>query len=264
MYIDPSLEKIADVAKTKATRKIPQNFALSILAGAFIAIGAAALLLVKADTNLSFAISSLLAGLAFSIGLFAIVNTGTELFTGDNLMITGVILGNIKFSQMFKTWITVWIGNFIGAAIIAVFLTAAEYGALSNGAVTTAATNIATAKCSMSIATITVRAIMCNILVCCAVYIATISKTVTEKFFATLMPVTIFVACGYEHCIANMFFLPFAILNNAPISMQDIAKNIGAATIGNIIGGTLLFTTILILGKISNILEPNINEKHTN
>ena len=234
--------KAETVGAGKATMPLGRAFVLACLAGLFIGMGGMFMLLVKSDSSLSFAASSLLGGLSFSLGLFAVLVAGAELFTGNNLMVLGCLGGKYTPAQLVRSWCVVYVGNLVGSLVLAAILLAANFAGMNGGAVGETAVAVATAKSSLPFATAFFRGVMCNILVCLAVWLGFAGKTVVDKFLAAAVPVTAFVACGFEHCVANMFFLPFGMaLSGGSIALGGVILNIVAATLGNMVGGAVVF-----------------------
>jgi formate/nitrite transporter len=241
------LAKMTSSFLAKTQRETGQIFMLSILAGCFIALGAAFMILIKSDANLSFAIMSLLCGLAFSLGLFAILGTGGELFTGNCLIfsVTDYPLDRTSCISLIKYFALVWAGNFIGSLGISLLLFFSGFGELNGGLVGQIAITVAVTKYSLPIGQMFVRSILCNFLVCLAVFVATNASNLMDKFISALLPVSAFVACAFEHCIANQTFF---ILGGFLSVGAGVEFNIGLAilnliitTIGNMIGGAVLF-----------------------
>ena len=236
----------------KANMSFKQAFFLAILAGIFIGCGGMFMLLVKSDTSLPFAASQLLGGLTFCLGLFLVITAGAELFTGNCLMIAAKLSGKYSWGKMLKSWAVVYVGNLVGSLILVAILFYAQYWALNGGEAGNAMMTVATSKVSQSWEVLLLKGVMCNFLVCLAVWIGYAARTITDKFFAILLPITAFVACGFEHCVANMFFLPlglllkstgFAYTGSANIDALDIGSvcyNLGLVTLGNIIGGVVM------------------------
>lgn len=244
--------KAEQVGIAKASNKGYKTFMLAIMAGMYIGMGGMFMLLVKADATLSFAASQLLGGLVFCLGLFLVIVAGAELFTGNVLLICGRLSKRYCWSKTLKNLVIVYIGNFIGSIILVGILFFANYGAGNGGAVGDAMITVATGKVSQPFDVLLFKGIMCNFLVCLAVWISYAGRTVVDKFVGILFPISAFVACGFEHCIANMFFLPMGFLMKvtgfdytgsadiALLNLEGIALNLTAVTIGNIIGGMVL------------------------
>ena len=236
---------VEDAGCTKATAPASRLFVLAVLAGAFIALGGSFMLIVKADASLPFAISQVLGGLVFCLGLFLVLVAGAELFTGNCLMVAGGLSRRYALTGILRNWVIVYAGNAVGALVIAGLLSAAAFNTLGGGAVGDAAITVAASKASLAPGVAFARGILCNILVCLAVWMGFAGKTVCDKLAATVLPVCAFVAMGFEHSIANLFFLPFglimqAVSGTAAISVNGVVMNLVLVTTGNIVGGVLV------------------------
>lgn len=243
-----TLRKAVDFGVGKAYMPRGRSFLLAMMAGLFIAMGAALMLVVKSDSSLGFASSQILSGLVFSVGLFLVVVAGAELFTGSNLMAIGCLSGRYGAERLVGSWLTVYAGNFVGSLLLVLILVGANFAGLNGGTVGVAAASVAASKASLSPMAAFCRGIMCNVLVCLAVWISFAGHTVVDKFLACVMPVMGFVASGYEHCVANMFFLPYGLLvqalglgGGAPaVSLAGACSNLLCVTLGNLVGGAIL------------------------
>ena len=247
--------KAESVGQGKANMPVVQAFLLAVLAGLFIGMGGMFMLLVKCDATLGFATSSLLGGLAFSLGLFAVLVAGAELFTGNCLMVQGFLSGRYGLGALLRSWLVVYAGNLVGSLLLVALLHLANFAGMNGGALGTTMVSVANAKCALPWTVAFGRAIMCNILVCLAVWQGFAGRTVVDKFFCAAVPVTAFVACGFEHCVANMFFIPMGLVARAAgfapegvdlsaLGLGGFLSNLSAATLGNIIGGAVLFAGI--------------------
>ncbi|MBO4365962.1 MAG: formate/nitrite transporter family protein [Eggerthellaceae bacterium] len=246
--IEPKAETVA-IGKTKL--ELGRGFALAILAGLFIGSGALFMTYVKADASLPFAASQVLGGLCFSLGLIAVIVGGAELFTGNCLMVTAVLSKKISWGGMLKNWVLVWVGNFVGSLVLVAIVLGANCAGMNGGEVGSAMQTIAAGKIGLSPLVIFCRAIGCNFLVCLAVWMGFAGRTVIDKIFTTIFPVMAFVALGFEHCVANMFFLPMGVIAKATgvaytgaadisvLTWGGVFYNIGFATLGNIVGGAI-------------------------
>ncbi len=238
--------KAERVAATKAATEPVRAFVLAILAGFFVAMGATFMLVVKCDQSLPFAATQLLGGFSFTLGLFLILAAGAELFTGNCLMVMGPLSRRFGWGDLLKSWAVVILGNLVGSVIAALALLGAQAAGANGGAFGQAAMSVAAAKTSLSWSTVFFRGILCNILVCLAVWCGHASTNVTDKFFAALLPVMAFMGAGFEHCVANMFFLPYAFLLQATgtvagtLTWGGIFTNLSAAILGNLVGGVVL------------------------
>ncbi|MBF0099311.1 MAG: formate/nitrite transporter family protein [Desulfobacterales bacterium] len=228
---------------------------LGILAGAYIGFGGMFSTTVTFDlaAKAGIGITKLLAGATFSLGLILVVIAGAELFTGNNLMISSVMTREITITNMLKRWILVYIANFIGSILVAWLFYASGLWKTSDAALGIAAVNIACKKVLLPFNEALIRGIGCNWLVCLAVWMALASRQTIGKIFAIFFPITGFVAIGFEHCIANMYFIPTGIfLKNQPQVMLSyisqwealgwgsfLWNNLFPVTIGNIIGGVV-------------------------
>ena len=236
--------KAEDLGVSKSALPLGQSFALSIMAGAFISMGAMFFLLAVSDAALPFAAQRVLGGVLFSLGLLLVVVCGAELFTGNTLMVMTAASKRIRWSAVWKNWIVVFVGNFVGSLVMVGVVYLAGFASMNDGAVGQTIVSVAAGKMTPSWITLFAKGIMCNFLVCLAVWIAYASKTVADKMLGIMLPIAAFVACGFEHCVANMFFLPMGLLLNsmgvgAPdaVTLAGIATNLSAATLGNVAGG---------------------------
>lgn len=244
-----------NVACSKASTEPLRCFVLSIIAGMEIGMGATLMLFVKSDSAISFAISQLLGGVCFSLGLLCVIVAGAELFTGNVLMVCAAMSKRISWSQVFKNWGIVYGGNLVGSLLLVCIMLGANIMSMNGGAVGNAIINVAYSKMNLGWDVIFFRGIMCNVLVCLAVWMGFAGRTVIDKVFTTILPVMAFVACGFEHCVANMFFLPMGLATyatvgytgatsaealNAVMNIGGVLWNISAATVGNIVGGAIV------------------------
>ena len=238
------LAKAIDAGTAKASRKFNQLAMRSILAGAFIALGGILSIIVgwgfPGISASNPALQRLLSGLVFPIGLFLIVMTGSDLFTGNNaLLMTSLNERKISAGKMIANWALVWIGNFIGCLFFTYVLVWA-CGLTDIEPYRTAAIKIAEGKAALSPLTTICKGIGANWLVCLGVWLALDAKTIGAKALACWIPVAAFVTLGYEHAIANMFYLPIGILSGADVGTSAFITNLACATLGNIIGGALM------------------------
>lgn len=244
--------KAETVGIGKTQMETPRVIALSIMAGLLIGSGALFMTLVKSDSSLSFATASVLGGVCFSLGLISVIVAGAELFTGNSLMVMALFSKKIGVGALVKNWVIVWIGNFVGSLILVGVIALAGTAGLNNGAVGQSMMTVAAGKINLSWAAIFFRGIGCNFLVCLAVWMGFAGKTVIDKIFTSIFPVMAFVALGFEHCVANMFFLPMGVVakdvlgvaytgsaNIANLNWGGVFYNISAATLGNIVGGAV-------------------------
>ena len=236
-------------------------FVLSVLAGAFIALGAifSTTVVAGAGEALPYGVTRLLAGLVFSLGLILVVIGGAELFTGNNLIVMAWASHKVSTRLLFKNWLIVYAGNFIGALATAGLMYFSGQYAFGKGAVGAAALATADAKVDLGFVQAIALGILCNALVCLAVWLTFSARTTTDRILAIVPPITAFVAAGFEHSIANMYFIPIALFikAGAPESFWvNIGKtaadfpnltwsrflwnNLPPVTLGNIVGGAVL------------------------
>lgn len=215
---------------------------LAVLAGAFISIGALFFTVVVTESGLGFGVTRVLGGLSFSLGLVLVAIAGAELFTGNNLLAMAWASRLIGTREVLRNWMLAYIGNVIGCLGTVLLAVLAGIGGLGGGAVGRTAVEIARVKSSLSFGEACARGVLCNALVCLAVWLAMGGRSVADKILAIVFPVTAFVAIGLEHSIANWFFLPFgwALNGEGAVSLAGAWRNLAAVTLGNMIGGTLL------------------------
>jgi formate transporter len=251
--------RMEEVGVTKAGLKFDTMFALAVLAGAFIGSGAIFATTVTTglgNAGLGLGLIKLLGGLVFSLGLIAVIVAGAELFTGNNLIVMAFADGRITLAQVLRNWVIVYVGNFVGSILTAALMLLTKQYTFAGGALGANALATATGKCNLGFGQAIALGIMCNALVCLAVWLCTSARTTTDKILAIIFPITAFVAAGFEHSVANMYFIPMGLLIKgfAPASFWDaigktatdygtltwgafFLKNLLPVTIGNIIGG---------------------------
>lgn len=241
--------RIETVGVAKARQATLPLLLLGVLAGAFIGLGALFFVLVKSDQALGFAAGAVLGGLVFSLGLLLVVVAGAELFTGNNLLAMAWADGKISSRELLRNWGLVCLANFVGAAGLALLVFASGHTGLNNGAIGQQVIKIALAKQSLSLDQAFFRGVLCNVLVCMAVWMAMAGRSVTDKMVAIVLPVTAFIAAGFEHSIANMYLMPLAMLvqhfNPAvagpiPVTWAGMAGNLLPVIAGNLMGGSVL------------------------
>ena len=241
--------KAETVAVGKAALAPAKAFVLAMLAGGFIGFGGMFFGLVLGDSTLSFAATRVLGGLCFCLGLTLVLCCGAELFTGNSLMVCAGMSKKISWSALLKNWGVVWVGNLVGSLIVVGLVFASQMQAMNGGAVGDALVSVAAGKMALPFGTAFAKGILCNVLVCLAVWIGFSARTVVDKIAGLLLPITAFVACGFEHCVANMFFLPMGLALNASgfgsaaagvMTLGNLCLNLLAATLGNAVGGAVL------------------------
>lgn len=254
-------QRVQTVGVAKARMATLPLLMLGVLAGAFIGLGAMLAVLVRSDASLSFASAAILSGLVFSLGLLLVVVAGAELFTGNNLLAMAWADGSISSAEVLRNWGLVCLANFIGAAGLSVLVFSSGHTGLNEGAVGQQVVKIALAKQALPFWSAFVLGILCNVLVCLAVWMAMAGRSVVDKAVAVIPPVMGFVAAGFEHSIANMYLMPLAMLvqqfgppaaaGQAMVTWSGVAGNLLAVIAGNLIGGSVLvgLTYHLIYGR---------------
>jgi formate transporter len=233
-------------------------FVLSILAGAFVAFGAIFATTVTAGGGLSYGVGRLLTGLVFSAGLVMVIIAGAELFTGNNLIVMAWASRKIRTRALLLNWVLSFSGNFVGAIATAVLVFYSTQYTFGDGAVGLVALNIANAKSSLQFIPALILGILCNALVCLAVWMLFSARTNIDRIVTAIPPVAIFAAAGFEHCIANIYFIPMGLFIKAgapdsfwkaigktaadfpELTWSNFLANLFPVTIGNIIGGSLM------------------------
>ncbi len=241
-------QRIETVGVAKARMATLPLLMLGVLAGAFIGLGSLAFLLVKADASLGFAASQWLGGLVFSIGLLLVVVAGAELFTGNNLLALAWADGQIGTREVLRNWVLVCAANFVGAAGLAVLVYLSGHTGAHGGAVAQQVVKVALAKQALPWQEALFRGVLCNVLVCLAVWMAMAGRSVIDKAVAIVPPVATFVAAGFEHSIANMYFFPLAMMVQAsdpalaahPVTWAGLGLNLLPVIAGNLLGGSVL------------------------
>ena len=273
----------ADMAKRaellgvrKAEMPAFSMFMLALLAGAFIALGAVFATTVSAGgmpvtgadgalaftAGLPYGVTRLLAGLVFCLGLILVVVGGAELFTGNNLIVMAWASGKVTSGALLRNWMIVYAGNFVGAIATAILVFLAKQYTFGSDAVGVAALKIAVAKCDLGFVQAVALGILCNGLVCLAVWMSYSARSTMDRIAAVIFPITAFVAAGFEHSVANMYFIPYALLVKGfdPVYMAKIAdkvpklellswrafflSNLIPVTVGNIGGGAVLVAAV--------------------
>lgn len=244
--------RVCKLGLAKVNTAVPTMVALAVLAGAFISLGAlfytVTITAGQDGPPLPFGLLRLTGGVTFSLGLILVVVGGAELFTGNNLIAMAWAAGCVQTRQVVRNWIWVYLGNLLGACGTAVLVLLAGIQLLGDGAVGETMVRIARSKIALDPLSAFARGILCNVLVCLAVWLCMGARSVADKILAIVFPISAFVACGFEHSVANMFFLPLGIAlaagSTAPLSLIDALSNLALVTLGNIIGGTVLVALV--------------------
>ena len=219
----------------RADLPIRSLIVLAVLGGVYIGFGGALATLVLTDSSLGFGPGRLAAGAAFSLGLIILVIAGGELFTGNNLMTLALASGRISPRAVLRNWTVSYFANAAGAMLLA--LAIHQSGILDSGNVKATAVRIAEAKAQLGFGQAFVRGVLCNALVCLAVWISVAARSVEGKVIAIVFPIGAFVALGFEHCIANLYLLPVGMLSGANVGLGEFIGNIVPVTLGNTVGG---------------------------
>jgi formate/nitrite transporter len=248
--------KAETIGVAKAAMRSIDVFVLAVLAGSFIALGAAFATTVASGSDLPYGLTRLLTGVAFSLGLILVVVAGAELFTGNNLVVMAWASRRVSSLSLVRNWSIVFAGNFVGALGTAVLVWLAEQYTFGGGSVGVTALSIAGAKTQLGFGQAIALGVLCNALVCLAIWLTYGAHTTTDKILAVVPPITAFVAMGFEHSVANMYFIPLGLLvkrdeafiSSAP-GVPDVSgldwqafffDNLLPVTIGNVIGGGVL------------------------
>ena len=235
---------------------------LSVLAGAFIAFGAVFATTVTAGSPLPYGVGRLLTGLVFSAGLVMVIIAGAELFTGNTIIVMAWASRKVKTRALLLNWVLSFTGNFVGAIVTAALVFYSTQYTFGEGAVGLVALNIANAKASLAFFPALILGILCNALVCLAVWMLFSARTNIDRIVTAVPPVAIFAAAGFEHCIANIYFIPMGLFIKAGasdsfwtaigktaadfpgVTWSNFVANLVPVTIGNIIGGSLMVAAV--------------------
>ncbi len=259
-------ERVNSIGVEKVHLPFLSMLMLGVLAGAFIGLGALYFVLIKSDASLSFATSQVVGGLAFSLGLILVIVAGAELFTGNNLLVMAWAEGKISSAALLKNWLVVFLANFIGASGLAVLVFFSGHTEMNNGAIAEQYIKIAIIKAELPFWNAFFKGVLCNILVCLAVWMAFAGRTVIDKVLAIIFPISAFVAAGFEHCIANMYIIPLAMLEQAfnttslvadTVTWAGFFNNLLPVILGNLVGGSLLVGIVYHIIYRRNIAQNN-------
>jgi formate transporter len=252
--------KAAEIGVRKARVAFIPTFVLAVLAGAFISLGAAFATTTVAGTTgvVPYGFVRFAAGVAFSLGLILVIVGGAELFTGNNLLAFAWASRRISTGDVVRNWVIVYLGNLVGALGTAALVVIAHQYAFGGGSVGAAALSTAATKVSYAPLEAFALGILCNALVCLAVWLTYSARSTTDRILAIVPPITAFVAMGFEHSVANMYFIPVAMLirglappsfweaighvpdDYAVLDWPGLVGNLVPVTLGNIVGGTLM------------------------
>jgi formate transporter len=249
--------RIEKAAVSKSILDPGRVFVLALLAGAFIAFGSALYTTVIHASSMSPGITRLIGGLSFCLGLILVVIAGAELFTGNNLLVMACVTGKITLKQLLLNWVIVFTGNFAGSLGVVALIYFSDHWLINDGAIGAMAVTIANSKVNLGFSELLARGVLCNALVCLAVWLTFAGHDVSDKILAILFPITAFVAMGFEHSVANMYLIPAGILarsnelivrtaqaGNSALNLDNLTvlgmlNNLIPVTLGNIIGGSV-------------------------
>ena len=268
-------ENFIGVGKAKGSLPFLKMLLLGILAGAYIGFGAelCTMVLTGTQNTLGLGMSKLFGGAVFSVGLIMVVIAGAELFTGNNLMTIGASAGEVKWLALLKNWVVVFIANFIGSLLLVYIMYksnlwktgfVAGQCPIEGGACANTALGIAIGKVNLSWSEAFYRGIGCNWLVCLAVWLAAAADDIIGKIWGIFFPIMAFVASGFEHSVANMYFVPMGIVLKNDPSLAEYVGTLGSkadaltwggflgnnlvpVTLGNIVGGAVFVGMIYFL-----------------
>ena len=238
---------------TKARLATLPTLMLGAIAGGFIGLGALYFTIVASDPQLTFAASRLLGGLAFSLGLILVVVAGAELFTGNNFLVMAWADGKISLRELLRNWGLVYPSNAVGAVGLAAVVYLAHHADMNQGGVGLTYVKIAAAKTALPFWEAFFKGVLCNLLVCLALWIAMAGRSVTDKVLAVVFPISAFVAAGFEHSVANMYFISLGIFLRDTVSASvDVSTldwggfvtNLVPVTLGNIVGGSVMVALV--------------------
>jgi formate transporter len=244
----------------KANQPLSTQFMLGILGGAFVGIGGMFAMITAsgAEGMLSYGLTRLLMGITFSLGLLLVVLAGAQLFTSDCLMVMAWASKRLSLGRAMRVWTTVWAGNFVGSIALAFLLFMAGNYLSGKGEVGATALFFASYKASLPAGKAFFMGIMCNVLVSLAAYLGMAGRSLTDKVLGIVFPISAFIAAGFEHCVANMFFIPYGLfikfgaseafwateagqrVAGLNIPLDQFAVNMAVVTLGNLVGGGLL------------------------
>lgn len=255
--LPPQMAKHAEeVGAAKVAMDAGRLVALAALAGAFIALGGIVSTVALAGAaGAPWGATRVLAGVVFSLGLVLVVVGGAELFTGNTLIVMAWAGGRVGTRAVLRNWVLVYAGNFVGALGVVVAASGARLHESGGGAFGVAALGIAVAKLQPGFGQAVALGVLCNVLVCLAVWLSYSARSTTDRVLVVVPPIAAFVAAGFEHSVANMYFVPFALLltylDPGFVALQGVeahaltwsaflVRNLLPVTLGNVVGGTLL------------------------
>lgn len=241
-------ERVQGAGVAKARMPLVPLAMLGMLAGAFIGLGSLYYVVVVSDPGLGFGASRVLGGVAFSLGLLLVVVAGAELFTGNNLLAMAWADGRVTTAEVLFNWAVVCASNFAGAVALAALVFLSGHAELNGGAISRTYLEIAAAKSSLPFWTAFFRGVLANVLVCLAIWMTFAGRSVIDKLAAIVFPISAFVAAGFEHSIANMYLLPFAMMLQAQagnvLDYGSLVRNLVPVIAGNLVGGGVMVALV--------------------
>ena len=241
-------QRVNDLGVAKTRLPLLSQLMLGMLAGAFIGLGALYFVLVQSDPSLGFAAKRVLGGVVFSLGLLLVVVAVAELFTGNNLLAMAWADGKVSTAEVLFNWLVICASNFVGAVGLAMIVFLSGHPAMNAGAVRETYIAIAAAKTSQPMVNLFFSGIMCNVLVCMAVWMTLAGRSVVDKLAAIVLPISAFVAAGFEHSVANMYLIPMGMMLKAArgdaVDLAGLAHNLGPVIAGNLVGGSVLVALV--------------------
>ncbi len=237
--------RVEKVGVAKARMTLIQTATLGVVAGAFISLGAALFTLVMTGNEFGLGPGRLLGGVAFSMGLILVVVGGAELFTGNNLIVLAWADRLVTTGELLRNWVIVYLANMVGALGTVVLIHLSGVLELGGGQVAQTAVAFAEAKVGLGFVEALTRGILCNVLVCLAVWLCFAARTVSGKILSIVFPIAGFVALGFEHSVANMYLIPIGWLAGGDgVTLMGFLGNLVPVTLGNIIGGGVLVAAV--------------------
>ena len=242
--------QVSHLAIRRAALSFGSMSVLAAMAGVFVALGAMLTNTISASSNLGLGPTRLLMGIGLSTGLFLVVITGAELFTGNNLMVIGLLDHQITVRQLIRNWISVYLGNFIGALAVVLVVFWSRWWEIADFSFGAAALTNAHAKIDLGLGAVFARGILANVFVCLALWLATAGRSLIDKLVAVVLPISAFVAGGFEHSVADMYFVPIGMLVSGQ-SEVAAAAGLSAAQLDGLNGPWFAgFLAIVSLGNV--------------
>jgi formate/nitrite transporter len=240
--------KVSELGVTKTRLPLLSLVMLGMLAGAFIGLGALFNVIALSDASIPMGLRRVLGGVLFSLGLFLVLVAGAELFTGNNLLAMAWAERKVTTLDVLYNWAIVCASNFVGALVLAWLVFLSGHPGNDGGAIAATYLGLAAAKTTLPWLTAFFSGVMCNVLVCTAVWVALAGRSVADKLLAIVLPISAFVAAGFEHSIANMYLIPLAMMLQAQAGQAaDFAglwRNLVPVIAGNLVGGSVLVALV--------------------